>query len=164
MRIALLALALTTIPLAAPAQAQDDPAPPDARVEAALKTLDLSYDVEENGDYALDFDLDSGRGQTVWVRPTTAQYGTLAMREVFSIAFTPTDSAAVVVVPNLAMRLLEENTDLVAGAWCVEDGGIVFIVRVPAEASPDELMAAIHLAMTVADGLDDELHDGDDVW
>ncbi len=32
------------------------------------------------------------------------------MREVFSIAYTPADSAEVVVVPNLAMRLLEENT------------------------------------------------------
>ena len=162
MRLCLLALAF--VAAAARAQTDDVPAPPDARVEAALKALDLRYDVEASGDYALDFDLDSGRGQTVWVRPATATYGGLAMREVFSVAFAPDDSAAVVVVPNLAMRLLEENTSLVAGAWCVEDGGIVFIVRVPADASPDELMAAIDLAMVVADGLDDELHDGDDVW
>ncbi len=163
MRIAALALIL----LAAPARAQDAPdapAPPDARVEAALKALGLVYDVEDGGDYALDFDLDGGRGQTVWVRPETAEVGGLSMREVFSVAFSPSDSAAVVVVPGLAMRLLEENTEFAAGAWCVEDGGVVFIVRLAADASPAELRAAIDLAAGVADALDAELHDGDDVW
>ncbi len=68
------------------------------------------------------------------------------VREVFSVAFTPADSAAVVAGPNLAMRLLEENADLAAGAWCAKDGGIVFIVRVLADASPDALLADIYVA------------------
>ena len=159
MRLGLLALVL----LAAPA-VHAQKAKPDARVEAALKTLGLSYDVEPNGDYVLDFDVDGGRGQTVWVRPATATYGALDMREVFSLVSTPADSAEVIAVPGLAMRLLEENTTLVAGAWCVEDGGILFIVRIPADAAPDVLMDALGLATSAADALDAEVHDGGDVW
>ena len=160
MRLGLLALlVLRRAHDARPDRRRPGPARPARR--GALKVLKLSYDRRAGRR------LRAGhRPAAAASRPCGSARRPIAlrrarMREVFSLVHTPADSVAVLPVPNLAMRLLEENAQLVAARGAVEDGGILFIVRLPADAPADALQAAIDLAATAADALD-KLHDGDD--
>ena len=73
------------------AQAQDAPAQApaptaDARVERLLKEVAAEYTVDEDGDFRLVYDIGGGRSQLVWIPSGTSDFGSLEIRQIWSIA------------------------------------------------------------------------------
>lgn len=156
-----LALALLLTAATASAQAPADSV--DARLSTAFDALGYAYDVDADGLYSLTFALGDPddpetRTQTVYVRSTTSVFDGFEVREVYTIASGAGDPVA----PKLALRLLDENATMAFGAWGTEDGAVLLIVALDADASPDEVGTVIDLAAGTADALEAELSDTDE--
>ena len=156
---AALALFVAAAPLAQP-KTDPNAVPADPRVEKALNALGLIYEAEPNGDYALIYDVDGERTHAVWVRPTTARYGDLEVREVFATAHEYEGE----VPAEVAHELLRLNATYITGSWCVEGSRVLFISRIDADASDAELESAIDAVLTTADAMEIELSGGGDDW
>ncbi len=59
--------------------------PHDLRVEGALQKLHLSYHIDDDGDFVLDWRLHGDRTQSIWIGSRTHLLGPLELREVWSI-------------------------------------------------------------------------------
>ncbi len=55
----------------------------DLRVEGALQKLNLAYHIDEDGDFVLDWELEDGRTQRVYVGSRTFDLGPMEIREVW---------------------------------------------------------------------------------
>lgn len=139
--------------LAAPAR------PADPLVEGQLKALDYSYEIDEDGDFKLVFDLEDGRSQLVFVRSPVEEYGTLRVREIWSPGFAVEGDDFPAVVAN---RLLAESNDAKIGSWVKQGGTAMFVVKIDAAAPADQLADALSAAVHTADALEEELTLGKD--
>lgn len=149
--------------LAMPALAQNKTAKPtpDPAVASQLKALKYKYEIDEDGDYRLLFDVDekSKRTQLVFVRSAVEEYGGHRVREVWSAGYKASGDAF---PANVANRLLEASMDSKMGGWGKQGQAAIFIVRVPANADKDVLDAAITAALNSADEMEAELTPGKD--
>ncbi len=143
---AALLLALTT----AGAHAADA----DKKAGLALDKLGYEYEVDEDGDYKMVFDMDNDRSQLVFVRSTTEEFGKHHIREIWSPAYTSPGKQFSAAVAN---RLLEDSQDAKMGAWVKQDQTAMFVVKVDAQASPEALSDAIDAAIRTADEMENEL-------
>ncbi len=158
LHIALLALGLS---LPGIALAQDAKPQPDKAIEAQLKALDYKYEIDNDGDYKLVFDMDEEgkRSQLVFVRSTVEEYDGHKTRDILSPGYRASGDAF---PANVANRLLEASMDNLMGGWSKQDGLAIFIVRIPADASKEALDAAITAAINSADQMEAELNPGQD--
>ena len=62
----------------------------------------------------------------------------------------------------MANRLLAANQDNKLGSWAKQDEYAVFVIRLPADASTEQLDDAIDAAITSADEIEAELTPGRD--
>ncbi len=135
----------------------------DLRVEGALQKLNLVYHIDEDGDFVLDWELEDGRTQRVYVGSRTFDLGPMEIREVWSIVgyfpFVPAE--------KVSRTLLEKNAQLKIGSFCYQkrsDGSyvVVFSARVPAEHPSHELGAVIFAVAQTADETEMEIMGTDD--
>jgi hypothetical protein len=164
MRILFSALLLLLLPAAHAhtedqVQAQAAVAEPDAFIVSQLQELEYDYEMD-GGDFRLLFDLEDERSQLVWIRNRTYESHDVAMRDVWSIAFELTGKYASI---KLADRLLRHSWDGVMGSWVRDGDYIVYMVKLPADASAALLDAAIGEVIDKADALERE-RGGEDVY
>lgn len=134
-------------------------APPDETIVALLEELEYDYEIDEDGDFRLLFEFDDERSQLVWIRNRTYESGGVAMRDVWSTAFKLPGKYLSV---KLSHRLLGESWDGVMGGWALDREHVVYMVKLPAEASAELLDAAIGEAIDQADKLESERSQVDD--
>jgi hypothetical protein len=158
-----LSVALLCAMLAAPAVAAPPggTSAPDKSVIKALKKMKMVYEVDADQDFKVVFDLGSGRTQLVIVRSAVEHYGSLAIREVMSAAWSspePPDA-------ELLTKILADNTSKKIGAWELHQGSqhtLVFTARVPAKLNHRQLLDAMEATMTTADDMERQISQGDE--
>ena len=152
----LLALALSG-PLAAEEAASSGP---DARIKAQLDALEYEYEIDEDNDFKLVFNIgEEDRSQIVYVRSPVESYGEHQVREIWSPAYhSPTDAFPALI----ANRLLEDSDTKKLGGWVKQDKYAVFVVKIPANADGKALDDALDAAMAAADEMEAELTPGQD--
>lgn len=131
----------------------------DKAVGRALDTLKYTYEVDEDGDYKMVFDMDDGRSQLAFVRSTVEEFGKHRIREIWSPAYNSPGKQFPAAVAN---RLLEDSQDAKMGAWVKQDQLAMFVVKVDANASPEALSDAIDAAVRTADAMELELTEQDE--
>ena len=131
----------------------------DRRVINQLKALDMSYTIDDDGDFKIICDTENGRSQIVWVISETDSYQGAEIREIFSFGYDG------YIGESLMSYMLKESNVNKMGAWGINDDAdlAVFTVRVPADCDEDTLYAAIWMAAYVADELEDDFA-GVDEW
>lgn len=134
-------------------------AEPDKAVGRALDTLKYTYEVDEDGDYKMVFDMDDGRSQLAFVRSTVEEFGKHKIREIWSPAYNSPGKQFPAAVAN---RLLEDSQDAKIGAWVKQDQLAMFVVKVDANATPEALSDAIDAAIRTADAMELELTEQDE--
>jgi hypothetical protein len=143
------------------AQGAQELASGDPRVAAALKAADLAYSIDA-GDFRLEYDVDQGRSQRVWVASETARIDQLEIRDVWSVAARGKGE----VPAELARMLLKENVRMILGAWQVNQSQdeylVVYSAQVDAAADAAILQKAIEVVMFSADRIEKQLSDKDD--
>ncbi len=143
--------ALALLLFAGPLQAADaDPA-----VAKHLKDLGYEYEIDEDGDYKLLMAVgETERSQIVFVRSAVEDYGKLRLREIWSYAYKAPGESLPSVVAN---RLLDASNSLILGSWVKQGGSAVYVAKIPAAASTEELDDAIAGAANTADEMELEL-------
>lgn len=134
-------------------------AEPDKAVGRALDTLKYTYEVDEDGDYKMVFDMDDGRSQLAFVRSTVEEFGKHKIREIWSPAYNSPGKQFPAAVAN---RLLEDSQDAKMGAWVKQDQLAMFVVKVDATPTPEQLSDAIDAAIRTADAMELELTEQDE--
>jgi hypothetical protein len=130
----------------------------DARVRNALEQLKIPFIIDDDGDFNSELKVDKGRTQNVLIYSTTQKLGHLEMREIASAAYRIEGDLDA----KVAQRLLASNAQLKVGAWQLDLGKgnvhyAVLSVKIPANASPQEMEDAISVVMYGADRLEQEL-------
>jgi hypothetical protein len=153
--LAPLAFALVLGLMAAPAHAGT----PDPAIKAQLDSLDVKYEVDDDGDYKVTFDLGKGRSQLVWIRSKTETYGSLKVREIWSPGYKYDGGE---LPAKIANRLLEHSHGLILGGWTKQKQFAMLAVKIPVSATPKQLRDAAEAAADAADEIEQELTPGKD--
>ncbi|MBI4541478.1 MAG: hypothetical protein HY705_00420 [Gemmatimonadetes bacterium] len=143
------------------AVAQDVKSGGDPRVRKLLDQLEFKYEVDEDGDYSLVFDVGSSakkRTQLAYVGSKTEQFGDFEIREVWSPAFLVEGPIA----QDLANRLLVESGNHKLGAWqtlALEDGRhvVIYVVKLFELDDPEMLRLALNAALEAADEMEESI-------
>lgn len=162
MRIALLPALLLSVSFPAFAQDTRSAPVPDPQVRQLLDELEYEYEVDEDGDYRLVFEVAGStekRSQLVYVRSPVESYGVLRVREIWAPGYKAAGTDFPAAVAN---RLLAATQDNKVGAWAKQDEYAVFVVKLPADAGAEALDDAIDAAITTADAMEAELTPGKD--
>ena len=145
--------ALLAIP-AAPALAASDDVKVDKKLRKVLDRAKISYEVDADGDFKVTYSVGEGRTQLAFVRSKTFGYGDLQIREILSIGYRADKDAFPAEVAN---RMLEHNNDSKLGGWAKQGNIAIYTTKIPANASPKELVSAIEVTVSLADELEREL-------
>lgn len=156
MKRTLLPALLIALACAGPASAADA----DAAVGRLLDKLGYNYEVDEDGDYRLVFDVEGDRTQMVYVRSAVEDFGSHNIREIWSPGYTSKTKQFPVAVAN---RLLEDSQDAKMGGWVKQEATAMFVVKIDADATTDQLSDAIDAAIRTADAMELELTKKDDL-
>lgn len=149
-----------TAPAAAESQAASGAAKTaDPRIGKQLDALGYKYEVDKDGDYTLTFGLDEDRSQMAYVISHTERYGKLQVREVWSPGYRTSDKQFPADVAN---RLLEDSQLSKMGGWVKQDSVAVFVVKLDADASQEDLDDAIDYVVRAADEMESQLTPGQD--
>ena len=132
---------------------------PDRAVGRLLDSLEYKYEVDEDGDYRLVFDMEDDRTQLVFVRSSVENYGSHKIREVWSPGYKSPGPQFPALVAN---RLLEDSNDSKLGSWVKQSDIAMFVVKIDANAKADVLSDAIDAAIKSADAIELELTSQDE--
>jgi hypothetical protein len=152
-----LALALC-LALAALLPAQARAGTPDPALKALLDKQKIKYEIDSDGDYKVTFDLGKGRSQLVWIRSSTETYGSLKVREVWSPGYKLDGE----LTAKIANRLLEHSHSMILGGWTKQKTYAMFVVKILATATPQQVRDAAEAAADAADDMEQELTPGTD--
>ncbi len=129
----------------------------DGRVKRALDAAGLKYTIDSDGDFKLEFDLDNGRTQIVFINTKTYTYDNFEIREVWSPGYQSTSQFSA----NVATRLLADNMDKKIGAWQTMrlNGKVtaVFAAKVAADMTAEQLRSILKAVSRSADAMEKEL-------
>ena len=162
MRIAILPALLPAVLFPAFAQVAKPAPAPDPQVRQLLDELEYEYEVDEDGDYRLVFEVANStekRSQLVYVRSPVETYGALRLREIWAPGYKAAGTDFPAAVAN---RLLSASQDNKVGAWGKQDQYAVFVVRLPVDSGAEALEDAIEAAISTADAMEAELTPGKD--
>ncbi len=124
---------------------------PDPSVAKALDALGYPYEVDEDGDYKMVFDVENDRTQLVFVRSAVEDYGSHRIREIWSPGYNaPTGQFSA----EIANRLLEDAQSAKLGGWVKQQQLAMFVVKVDADADGPVLADAIDAATHTADEME----------
>lgn len=132
---------------------------PDRAIGRLLDSLEYKYEVDEDGDYRLVFELDNDRTQLVYVRSNVESYGTHNVREIWSPGYK---SPSPDFPASVANRLLDDSNASKLGAWVKQQDLAVFVVKIDADATAKQLSDAIDAASASADEIELELTKADE--
>ncbi|MCU1062706.1 hypothetical protein [Stenotrophomonas maltophilia] len=145
---------LSTLLIALAASGSAAAADADKAVARHLDKLGYTYEVDEDGDYRMVFDVEGDRTQMVYARSSVEDFGTHNIREIWSPAYSAKTKQFPVAVAN---RLLEDSQDAKMGGWVKQDTTAMFVVKIDADATADQLSDAIDAAIRTADAMELEL-------
>lgn len=134
----------------------------DKRIKRVLDQAKLKYEVDQDGDFKLTYELENKRTQLVFINSHTEKYGEFEIREIWSVGYESSApfSAAV------ANRLLFHNETMKLGAWQTKRLNnkyvAVFAAKVSAEMSSEQLEAVLAAIYATADEIEKELTGKDD--
>lgn len=134
----------------------------DSRIKVLLDELDVRYEVDSDGDFAVSFQLKDDRTQTAFIRSQTSTLGKFEIREIFSIAQIsdrPLDA-------NLANALLVYNAHVKIGSWRLlrlegERCVVAFAAQIDANTDSKSLLTALHAVLHTADEVESKLDSRD---
>ncbi|MGH8029420.1 MAG: hypothetical protein ACREO3_05740, partial [Arenimonas sp.] len=133
---------------------------PDASIKGKLDAKGTPFVVDDDGDYRINVNFkDEGRTQRVFVRSSVSTFRKTKVREVWSYGYEGDKTQLSALVAN---RLLEASHQQILGSWVKQGRSAMFVVKIPADASAEELDEAIDYAAGVADEMEKELNDGGD--
>jgi len=133
---------------------------PDPGIKAKLDALHYSYELDEDGDYKLVFEYEDKRSQLVYIRTPVDTYGKFRIREIWSPAYkAPSGEEFPAAVAN---RLLVDSNQNKLGGWVKQGPHAVYVVKLAADASADELKDALDAAGIAADEMEAALTPGKD--
>jgi len=137
--------------LAAQTAAGADAADPVVRKQ--LDALKLKYEVDKDNDFKIVMDVGNGRTQLAYIRSNTETYGANQVREIWS----PGYKGEIESLPaNVANRLLDHSNSVKMGGWVKQKAMAVFVVKLSASASAQELQDALEAAVKSADEIEQE--------
>jgi hypothetical protein len=145
------AIAGATLLLGQPAFAASEPAPPqtpDKMVKAHLDGKGIKYEIDKDGDFKVLYKVGGGRTQIAWVRSRVNVYGNLKVREIWSPGYKSDGDDYPALIAN---TLLDKNHGVKLGAWEAQGVMAMFVVKIPADASADQLLDAIEATVNSAD-------------
>lgn len=150
--------------LAAAAPAIASATTPDAGLGAQLRRLGYEAVVDDNGDYRILFGLGKDaagreRNQFTYVRSAVESYGSLKVREIWSVAY---EAAQPELPATVANRLLADAGDSILGGWVNQDGTAAFVIKLAPDVGDQALADAIEAATRSADAMEAELTPGED--
>lgn len=148
------ALFLSTFPISAAGGAAD------AKVQAQLDQKKTPYKIDEDGDFRITVRLQNERTQLVWVRSAVEKAGTISVREIWSPGYKSPQADFSATIANL---LLTKSDRLKMGSWVKQENMAMLVVKIPANATADQLDDAVDYAATVADEMESELTGKDDL-
>lgn len=130
----------------------------DDRVRRLLDELQLRYQIDEEGDFFVTFNIDDVRSQTVTVESQTREMGNLEVRGIWSMGFesaSPLDA-------DTATALLIHNGDLNLGAWQLitnQDNSCMalFLCSIAAVTTAASLRSVMHAVALAADEIEEKL-------
>jgi hypothetical protein len=135
----------------------------DARVEGALTRLGLRYTLTSSGNFAVVYDLQNERSQTVYVMAKTDMYNGVEIREIWSNAgvFDSEPKA------ETLLQLMAESGKSKIGCWALEqleDGKylLFFSVKFPAAVGDEAYRMMLEFASAAADAREEELFGSDE--
>ena len=145
------------LPVSGYAQMGGSPSP-DPQVRRALDQEELNYEVDEDGDFRMIFNVGGGRSQLVWVKSRTVDAAGLEIRRVFSMVYFQEEDSPV--PDRVAQWALQRNPNM--GSVRSTGNGVVFFeVQVDANASPSTLSSVINGVAGIADKYEQEQSSGD---
>lgn len=149
MRLALLAgLSGVLFAVALPAHA-------DSSVERRLDERGIQYEKDEDGDYRVLYSYDGeGRTQLAFVSGGTESIRGYVIREVFAPAGHVRDDR---ISGARALELLANSRTRKLGAWELQGDMLIYVIKVPDDATAAQLAAALEIAASVADDMETEL-------
>lgn len=143
-------------------RADDEPLMGDPAVAATLEKAKLQYEVTEEGDFKLLYQLDGGRTQTAYVNSKLREFGSMKLREVWSIAV----NSATELDAKTTSRLLVENSENELGGWRMTSGEknsriAYYCVPVDFDCDAATLAKVLEFVVKTADRKEQELTQGD---
>ncbi|HEY5804457.1 MAG TPA: hypothetical protein VIT90_12255 [Lysobacter sp.] len=131
----------------------------DPQIARHLDSLEYKYEVDDDGDYKLTFNMDDDRSQLAYVLSATEKFGNLNIREIWSPAYRASAAQFPVDVAN---RLLEDSQTSKLGGWVKQGNMAVFVVKIAADAGAKELDDALDFVLRSADQMEAALTQGKD--
>lgn len=127
----------------------------DPLIKRHLAAMGTPYEVDDENDFRIVVDLGSnGRTQQVYVLSDTNRVDGIAVREIWSTGYQALEKG--MIPAKVANRLLEHSHEVILGSWVKQEDYAVFVIKIPADASADQLDSAIDSAATTADKLEAE--------
>jgi hypothetical protein len=135
----------------------------DPRVQRVLDELEIRYQINDEGDFLVGFELESGRHQSAFIRSRTYEFLGLEIREISSAAILsqgPFDA-------RTANILLQQNEQLKIGAWGVisdneDTHAAIFTAKIAADLPAEELLGVLMTVLNTADAMEARLSGRDD--
>lgn len=152
--VAVLSMSVCVPALAADAQADATQRSADPAIGRHLDSLKYDYQVDDDGDYKLTFDMDNGRTQLAFVISAVEKFGAFQVREVWAPAYRATGGEFPAAVAN---RLLDDSNASKLGGWVRQGDMAVFVVKLAADATAAQLDDAIDFVLRSADQMEQEL-------
>jgi hypothetical protein len=134
----------------------------DPRVQELLEELELKYDLDNDGDFRVGFEMENGRAQLGFIRSETTQFGKFDIREIFAVAHISEGPLPA----DLANALLIYNAHVKLGSWRIERQSddkciVAFAVQIAANTDAASLYTALRLVIDTADNIESKLDDED---
>ncbi|RDY68093.1 YbjN domain-containing protein [Lysobacter soli] len=126
----------------------------DPAIARQLDALKYQYEVDDDGDYKLAFDMDNGRSQLAFVISAVESFGDMKVREVWAPAYRASGTQFPAEVAN---KLLEDSHASKLGAWVKQGDMAVFVVKLASDASQADLSDALDFVLRTADQMENEL-------
>jgi hypothetical protein len=138
------------------------PAKGDPRVKAVLDQQGLKYEIDNNGDFKLEIQMEGNRTQLVWIESATEQVGGMEIRYMLSPAYKTKGTLSA----EVANKLLADSASKKLGAWQVFKGNdssvAIFCSKVAANSNPADLVASLQITLNSADEMEKTLSSKDD--
>ncbi len=136
-------------------------ATPDGIVKAQLEAKGVKFEVDADGDFKCIYAVGTtGRTQVVFVRSMSANYGSVKVREIWSPGYQSETEDFPALIAN---QLLAKSHTVKLGGWVKQGRNAVFVVKIPADASADQLIDGIGAAVESADAIELALTGKDDL-
>lgn len=135
---------------------------PDQRVQVLLDDLGMKYEIDEDGDFKLVFEVgDEGRTQIAWIRSRTEKYRDLEIREIISPGY---EAKGGDFPGTVALQLLDDNRSKKFGGWQKDGNAAIFVTHLAAQVKADTLNSALIFTVEAADEMEKQLSGDKDAF